>query len=102
MTFLAMEREIPGRTADEFAPHLEAEAAAVWNLYRAGTVRQAYFRQDWHGAVLLLESPDTEEARRALDDLPLVRNGLIAFDLIPLGPYTGLERLFRQPGSSRE
>ncbi len=45
-------------------------------------------------AVLVLECVDVDEARHALDTLPLVREGLITFDFIPLGPYPGFARLF--------
>jgi hypothetical protein len=63
-------------------------------LYRAGVIRELYFRQDRSEAVLVLECADAEEAQRALAALPLVQQGLIAFDIIPLVPYPGLARLF--------
>jgi hypothetical protein len=44
--------------------------------------------------VLVLECASVEEARDALDTLPLVKTGLIAFDLIPLRAYPGFARLF--------
>ncbi len=34
------------------------------------------------------------EARAALATLPLVREGLIDFELVPLAPYPGFARLF--------
>jgi hypothetical protein len=36
-----------------------------------------------------------------LADLPFVREGLIAFDLIPLRAYPGFERLFSIEDASR-
>jgi len=44
--------------------------------------------------VLVLECPGADEAGRALETLPLVERGLIAFELIPLRPYPGFGRLF--------
>jgi hypothetical protein len=41
-----------------------------------------------------LECRDATEANDILDSLPLVKAGLIAFDLIPLVPYPGFARLF--------
>ncbi|MFZ5820574.1 MAG: hypothetical protein ACOYYJ_11815 [Chloroflexota bacterium] len=41
-----------------------------------------------------LECADVEEAKRLLATLPLVQAGLIAFEIIPLIPYPGFERLF--------
>jgi hypothetical protein len=45
--------------------------------------------------VLTLECADVMEARRTLAELPLVKAGLIAFELMPLAPYPGFARLFR-------
>jgi hypothetical protein len=94
MKILAMEREAPGVADADFEPHLRAEAERVWQLYQAGVFRELYFRQDWPGAVLILECADASEAREVLNTLPLVKEGLIAFDIIPLVPYPGFARLF--------
>jgi len=94
MKILAIEKETPSATAEQFKPHLKAEAARVWELYQTGVFREIYFRADQSDAVLILECADVEAARHALDTLPLVKAGLIAFDLIPLRPYPGFARLF--------
>jgi muconolactone delta-isomerase len=94
MKILAIEKEMPGVTAEEFRPHLKAEAAEVWKLYQAGVFRELYFSQDQHSAVLVLECADVKEANQVLNTLPLVKEGLIAFDIIPLIPYPGFSRLF--------
>lgn len=94
MKILAMEKEVPGTAQDAFKPHLKAEAERVWELYQKGVIRELYFRKDWPGAVLVLECEDTEEAKRALNTLPLAKEGLIAFDIIALVPYPGFSRLF--------
>ncbi len=94
MKILALEKEVPGVTDEEFKPHLKAEAARAWELYQAGLFRELYFRQDWPGAVLVLECAGIEQANEALNTLPLVKEGLITFDIIPLGPYPGFSRLF--------
>jgi len=94
MKILALEQELPGVTAEQFQPLLEAEAARVWELYESGVLREIHFRADQRSAVLVLECATLEEARETLNTLPLVQAGLIEFDLIPLAPYTGFERLF--------
>ena len=96
MKILAIEKETPGLTAEDFKPHAKAEAARVWELYQAGIVRELYFRQDRSEAVLVLECADIDEANRMLNSLPLVKAGLITFEVIPLGPYPGFARLFAQ------
>ena len=96
MRILAIEREVPGVTDEEFRPHLKAEAVRVWELYQAGTFRELYFRQDQPSAVLVLECADGERASEVLNTLPLVKEGLIAFDIIPLRAYPGFSRLFAE------
>ena len=94
MKIIAIEHDAPGLSAADFQPHLKDEAARAWQLYQAGVLRELYFRQDRPEAVLVLECASLDEARQALDSLPLVHNGLITFELIPLKPYPGFERLF--------
>jgi hypothetical protein len=94
MKILALEKEVSGVTAGAFKPYHKEEAARVWELYQAGVFREMYFRQDESSAVLILECDSVEQARGLLDTLPLVREGLITFDVIPLVPYPGLARLF--------
>jgi len=94
MKILALEKEMSNATPEDFTPHLKAEAARVWELYKSGQVREIYFRGDRDEAVLILECDDVEEAESLLDTLPLVKAGLIDFEVIPLVPYPGFERLF--------
>ncbi len=84
---------------EAFAEISRAEAARVWELYQAGVIHELCFRQDKTQAVQIPESSDIEDIEEALDSLntlPLVRAGLIAFDLIPLRADPGFARLFEQ------
>lgn len=94
MKLLALEVEEPGTSPEALRPYLEEEAKALWELYLSGIVREAHFRTDRHTAVLVLECPDAERARKVLASLPLVRHNLIHFEVVPLTPYSGFERLF--------
>ena len=96
MKILAMEIETEGVKPEQFAPHLKAEARHVWELYQGGTIRELYFRADHSEAVLILECKDVMEAKEKLNSLPLVRAGLIRFEIIPLIPYPGFARLFEE------
>ena len=73
MKIIAIERETPGITAEQFLPYLKAEAAKVWDFYQNGLVRELYFRQDQSTAVLVLECAGIDEASAALDELPWYR-----------------------------
>jgi hypothetical protein len=95
MKILAIEREVPGVSERQFTNELlRAEAAKAWQLYQSTTLREVYFTADTHEAVLVLECSGPDEARLRLDDLPLVRAGLIRFEVLPLVPYPGFARLF--------
>jgi hypothetical protein len=94
MKILALEHEVPNTRPEQFALHLKAEATRIWELYQSGQVRELYFRQDRKEAVLVLECANAEAAQRMLETLPLVQAGLITFEIIPLLPYPGFERLF--------
>ncbi|MBN2305094.1 MAG: superoxide dismutase [Anaerolineae bacterium] len=96
MKILALEHEVPGTLPEQFAPHLDAETRRVWELVQAGTIREMYFRQDRTQAVIVLECDDADAARAVLETLPLVRAGLITFEVIPLRAYPGFRRLFRE------
>ena len=95
MKIIALEKEIPGRTSEDFEPFLRGEAHHVWQLYNSEVVREIYFRTDEHNAVLILECPSLIEAKEIVSEFPLVKNNLIEFELIPLKPYNGFERLFK-------
>ena len=102
MKIIAIEKELASPDRGDVGPLLQAEALRLWELVQAGLVRETYFRADQHAAVLVLECPGLEHARAALDTLPLVQAGWIAFDLIPLQPYDGFARLFAPlPGESQ-
>ncbi len=96
MKILALEREKPGLTAEDFEPHLMGEAQTVWKLMQEGYIREIYFTQEHHTAVIMLETADKTEANKILGKLPLVSAGLIEFDILSLEPYDGFERLFRK------
>jgi muconolactone delta-isomerase len=94
MKILALERELDGADPAGFRHFAAEEARRAWDLYQAGYVRELYFRTDQHTAVLVLECETVERAVDLLSTLPFVREGMIAFDLIPLKAYSGFGRLF--------
>ena len=94
MKILAIEHELPNATTEQFQQYARAEAARVWELHQQGVIRELYFRADRSEAVLVLECADVESVHRMLSSLPLVEQGLIRFELIPLVAYPGFARLF--------
>jgi len=85
---------VAGKNAADFAPHLHVEALMAWELMQADVIREMYFREDRHEAVLVLECESVQAAEDVLNTLPLVKEGVITFEMIGLRPYSGLARLF--------
>lgn len=94
MKILAIERELPNIKGSDYQPFLEAEARKAWELHQEGLIRELYFT-DEHCAVLVLEARDKAHAREIVDQLPLVQQKLIDFDLLALTAYPGFARLFK-------
>ena len=95
MKILAIAKVDPQATLEKMRPHLEAEVKCAWKLYKEGTCREMYDRQDRTGVVFVLECDSVDEARNTLNELPFVREKLIDFELIPLMPFGYFETLFR-------
>jgi muconolactone delta-isomerase len=95
MKILAIDKIAPGVDPQrDIYPHLRDEAMRAWELHTQGVIREMYFKAEHGGAVLMLECADAAEARQVLDTLPLVKAGLVDFDIIPLGPFVPLTALF--------
>lgn len=81
MKILALCR--PVVPADRLAPHLDAERAALHDLYAAGILREAYACAG-PGAVLILDAASATDADQALTALPLRAAGLIEVEITEL------------------
>jgi hypothetical protein len=94
MKILAIEKENPGVTKEQMTPFLKEEAKIVWEYVQSGVIREIYFTKEEHCAVIILECKTCEEAELILKSLPFVKEKLISFEIKPLVPYNGFERLF--------
>jgi hypothetical protein len=94
MKILAIEKEVPGINEEDYVPHFKPEAMKAWELYQRGIIRELYFTEKDHFAVLILECKDGDEAKKYLNTLPLAKEGLIEFNVMSLIPYPGFARLF--------
>ena len=94
MQFLALSRRLEGITSEMLAPLAADEARAAWQLHVEGVLRSVHMCPDRPGSAIVLECASLEEARAALERLPMVRAGLIAFDVSRMLPYTGWAALF--------
>ncbi|MCE2772274.1 MAG: superoxide dismutase [Bacteroidetes bacterium] len=96
MKILAIDKILPSATEENIRGVVIREALHVWMLQTKEIIREVYFRKDRPGTVLVLECADTEEARRILDTFPLVRAGVVGFDIIPLGHFVPFGTLLDQ------
>ena len=97
MKILAIEKDVVGFRKNELdATLLRQEAMRAWELQQSGRIREMYFRADKPLAILILECDSTDQAKEILSTLPLVRDGIIEFEIIPLVAYSGFQRLFKK------
>lgn len=94
MKILAIEKELADIDWSIENNTLEKEAKQAYQLYLSGYFREIYFNE-FHNAVIILECESIEKANELLNSLPLVKKGMIAFELMQLNPYTGFDRIMK-------
>lgn len=79
MQFLSVSRRrTEAFPAEAWTPELLAsEGQRVRELYAAGVIRSIWRRKDMPGAAILIETADENEARAALESLPLAQRGML-------------------------
>jgi hypothetical protein len=70
------------------------EVPATLKLYLEGKVEQFWFREK-AGPIFLMNVDSVEQAKATLDGLPLVADGLMTYELLPVGPLAPLGLLIR-------
>jgi hypothetical protein len=95
MKLLAIENETSSINWDEENDVLINEAYQVYHLFQEGIIRDIYFTEV-ENAVIILECASKKEAGDVLSTLPLVKAGLISFEIMELRPYTGFDRIIQK------
>lgn len=104
MQFLTILRPAADADAAAFGALQVAEEREVWRLYATGVIRAMH----WSGTpddladiriVFMMEGRDRADIDAAVDRLPMVEAGLLAREIIPLGPWRALEVLFADPAT---
>ena len=93
MKVLAIEKKTAAKGDEIDHNLLIREAQKAYELYSDHVIREIYFN-DEHNAVIIMECETKGEAEAFLNELPLVKEGYISFDLMELHPYMGFSRLF--------
>jgi hypothetical protein len=81
-------------TPDKLQQHMPNEVPATLQLYLDGKVEQFWFREK-AGPIFLMNVESVEQAKATLDTLPLVADGLMSYELLPVGPLAPLGRLIQ-------
>ncbi|GIF45286.1 hypothetical protein [Actinoplanes xinjiangensis] len=85
---MANSRPVEGVTAEQLTHFLDENtfSPAAWNLVRHRVVIEYALKVgDVPGVVLFLDVDTPEQAADVVEGLPAVQQGLIAFDLDPIG-----------------
>jgi hypothetical protein len=93
MKFFAIGSIVKPLTPEQRQEIMSKEVPDTLSLYLDGTIEQFWFRQDKPGVVFLMSAESTEQAKAALDALPLTAAGFMTFDLFPVGPLAPLRML---------
>jgi Muconolactone delta-isomerase len=83
----------PGADLQQVRRILPGEMQATAELYLQGKIDQWYSLQGRPGVVFILNVTDPAMAKDMLEALPLGREHLMSFELVPLGPLTPLRQL---------
>jgi hypothetical protein len=94
MKILAIEKELNIIDWTSQKALLKVESRIVYNLFLEGAIREIYFNEN-KNAVIILECESIGIAEELLKTLPLVKAGLITFNLMELKPYTGFDRILK-------
>jgi hypothetical protein len=93
MKLLVFSEPVPGADRSRYAVE---EEETIQRLRREGFIQHIYVRTDGSGAVTVVESGSLEECLETLQQLPLVSNGCLSVETIPV---TELEESSRPQGS---
>jgi len=82
-------------SAEQPQRYLPKEVPATLQLYLDGKMEQFWMRDQQEGVIFLMSVDSVDEADRLLQVLPLVEDGLLSFNLMPIGPLLPLGLLMK-------
>lgn len=95
MKVLAIGNIVKPVTPEQRAQVMPKEVPATLKLYLDGKIEQFFYRQDKPGVIFLMNVDTVEQAKQAVEALPLVTDGYAQYDLIPVGPLAPLGLLLQ-------
>ncbi len=93
--FVLITRKAQGVTDSQISALDKEESLAVWQNYQTGLFSQMFDRENKvGGAAIILRADNIDDARAIVNELPLIKNKLIDYDLIPVHHFFPFEALF--------
>src|ERR1700754_3979320 len=74
---------------------MPSEVPATLKLYLDGKIEQFWFRQDAPGVIFLMNVESFDEAKAAVNALPLAAQGFATYQLMQVGPLAPLGLLIQ-------
>jgi hypothetical protein len=71
------------------------EVPATLKLYLDGKIELFWYRQDAPGVIFLMNAESVEQARSAVNALPLATGGFATYELMQVGPLAPLGLLIQ-------
>ncbi|QGZ65686.1 hypothetical protein [Paraburkholderia acidisoli] len=94
MKVFAIATAQPTFTPEKIAQYMPHEVPATLKLYLDGKVEQFWFREKM-GPIFLMNVESVDQAKSILNTLPLVADGLMTYEYLPVGPLAPLGRLIQ-------
>jgi hypothetical protein len=95
MKVIAIGNIIKPVTPEQRQQIMPKEVPATLKLYLDGKIEQFFYRQDKPGVIFLMNAESVEQAKAAVEALPLVTEGYAQYDVIPVGPLAPLGLLIQ-------
>jgi hypothetical protein len=95
MKIIAYDHFKPGVHKESVKPALLMEEMThVWQLQKAGVIREIYGRADAPGAVIVFECGTVDDVKNYVAAFPLSKAGFLDWDFLPLIAPVPFEVLF--------
>lgn len=94
MKVFAIASAQPTLTPEKLKQHMPSEVPSTLKLYLDGKVEQFWFREKL-GPIFLMNVDSVEEAKAILNALPLVADGLMRYEYLPVTPLMPLGLLIQ-------
>ena len=91
MKIVIIARRSTDHRQEDFAPHLDAEAAQAFDYMEEDFYREVYGLRDGGGAIIIAEAESEEAARAKMAELPLSKAGMLNCEYYPVKAYRGMK-----------